>query len=127
MNNAKLARRLSAISLAVAGALPAVVPIQAHAWVMNAHFWVSTGIFSRFNVVTKEDFSAKESDMQCGFAAGRDVYLKSGYTVGQSGIVSTTNTHPNAALGLLIGRNLDWSERPVAPLPVTCSWVARPT
>lgn len=112
MNNAKLARRLSAISLAVAGALPAVVPIQAHAWVMNAHFWVSTGIFSRFNVVTKEDFSAKQSDMQCGFAAGRDVYLKSGYTVGQSGIVSTTNTHPNAALGLLIGRNLDWSEHP---------------
>ncbi len=79
-----------------------------HAWQQNAHWWVSVGIFGRFNVVTRDDFSAQNSDMQCGFAAGKNANLTGGYTVGKSGVhgVGDSTRHQ---IGMLVGNSLNWT------------------
>jgi choice-of-anchor A domain-containing protein len=98
--------RMGAVAAAAVSALVAQAP--AHAWVQNAHFWVSVGVFSRFNVVTRDDFSANHSDMECGFAAGRDAHLNGGYTIGRSGVVAVGDT-TRKQIGALISRDLYWS------------------
>lgn len=50
-------RKIVMGSVAAAAALVAQAP--AHAWTQNAHYWMSVGVFSRFNVVTRDDFKAK--------------------------------------------------------------------
>lgn len=98
---------MGAAAAAAVSALVAQAP--AHAWVQNAHYWVSVGVFSRFNVVTRDDFSARESDMQCGFAAGRDAFLHGGYTLGRSGVVAVGDA-ARQQIGALISRDLSWTQ-----------------
>lgn|GEM_PF-6150085 len=102
-------RRVLMGTVAAAAAMAAQVP--AHAWTQNAHFWMSVGVFSRFNVVTRNDFTAKQSDMQCGFAAGGNAYLSSGYTVGKADIVHQ-NAPDKPQIGMLVSGKLDWQDHP---------------
>ena len=102
-------RKIVMGSVAAAAALVAQAP--AHAWTQNAHYWMSVGVFSRFNVVTRDDFKAKNSDMQCGFAAGGNAYLKGGYSIGKADIVHS-NAQGRPQLGMLVSGKLDWSDSP---------------
>lgn len=79
------------------------------AFTAGAHTFLSVGLFGRFNVVTAEDFSASASDQQCGFAAGKNVNLSKGYTIGKS---SATLAGGNKPIGLLVGQSLTWTDSP---------------
>lgn len=94
-------------ALAAVAASSVLMHAPAHAWTQNAHYWASVGVFGRFNVVTRDDFTAKHSDMQCGFAAGGNANLTDGYTVGRSNVNSTVSGRPQ--VGVLIGGNLNWT------------------
>ena len=62
-------------------------------------------------MVTRDDFKAKNSDMQCGFAAGGDAYLRGGYTIGKADIVHE-NAPGKPQLGMLVSGKLDWRDHP---------------
>jgi choice-of-anchor A domain-containing protein len=78
-------------------------------FVVGAHTFLSVGIFGRFNVVTAGDFTAKYSDQACGFAAGGDVKLTGGYSVG-SAALHADNDPTKKPVGLIIGKSLNWTE-----------------
>jgi hypothetical protein len=59
-------------------------------------------------VVTRDDFAAQYSDMQCGFAAGRNANLTGGYSIGKSGVY-TVGDSTRHQIGMLVGDKLDWT------------------
>lgn len=79
-----------------------------HAFTVGAHTFLSVGIFGRFNVVTAGDFTAQYSDQACGFAAGGNVNLTGGYSIG-SARLQADNDPTKRPLGLIVGKSLTWN------------------
>ncbi len=97
--------RRVALAAAVVTGMSASV---ANAFTADAYTWLSVGIFSRFNVVTSEDFTALASDQDCGFAAGRDVTILGGYTVGKARNYKVGDPNKRE-IAAIIGRDLNWT------------------
>jgi choice-of-anchor A domain-containing protein len=79
-----------------------------HAFTVGAHTFLSVGIFNRFNIVTAGNFTSQNSDQVCGFAAGGDVKLTGGYSVGAARL-HADNDPAKKPIGLLIGKSLTWT------------------
>lgn len=79
-----------------------------HAFTVGAHTFLSVGIFGRFNIVTAGDFTSEYSDQVCGFAAGGNVKLTGGYSVG-SARLHADNDPTKKPIGLIIGKSLTWN------------------
>lgn len=101
----------SLIKSAVAAAVLAAAATPSLAFVAGAHTFLSVGIFGRFNVVTSDNFTSQHSDQQCGFAAGGDVLLKGGYSIG-SARMNLVGDPSRTPIGLLVGKSLVWSDHP---------------
>lgn len=81
---------------------------MSHAFTVGAHTFLSVGIFGRFNIVTAGDFKAQNSDQVCGFAAGGNVSLTGGYSIG-SARLHADNDLSKKPVGLIVGKSLNWT------------------
>lgn len=102
------APRFSFTKTLLAAAVGVAASVSSHAFTVGAHTFLSVGIFGRFNIVTAGDFTAKHSDQVCGFAAGGNVNLTGGYSIG-SARLQADNDPSKQPIGLIVGQGLNWT------------------